>query len=89
VPVVPWSMASSMPVGTLGSRTVDWELTGRVRTRRGEIAYRSMGDGPPVVLVHGTPSRSIVWRQVVPVSHLALVDAVVLAPWIPRAPSVW
>jgi pimeloyl-ACP methyl ester carboxylesterase len=46
---------------------VDWELNGRLRTRRGEIAYRSMGQGPPVVLVHGTPSRSLVWRKVAPV----------------------
>lgn len=45
---------------------MDWELNGRLRTRRGEIAYRSMGQGPPVVLVHGTPSRSLVWRQVAP-----------------------
>jgi pimeloyl-ACP methyl ester carboxylesterase len=25
------------------------------------------GDGPPVVLVHGTPGRSVLWRKVVPV----------------------
>jgi pimeloyl-ACP methyl ester carboxylesterase len=123
-----------------------------MRTRRGEIAYDVLGEGPPVVLVHGTPSRSFIWRRVaevlarrhrvfvwdllgfgdserhveqdvslvahgevlaelverwelelpalvghdigggialrahllegVPVSHLVLVDAVVLAPWI-------
>jgi pimeloyl-ACP methyl ester carboxylesterase len=46
---------------------VDWELNGRIRTTRGEIAYRAMGAGPPVVLVHGTPSRSLVWRRVAPV----------------------
>jgi pimeloyl-ACP methyl ester carboxylesterase len=46
---------------------VDWELNDRLRTQRGEIAYRSLGEGPPVVLVHGTPSRSLVWRQVAPV----------------------
>jgi len=44
---------------------VAWQLDGRVSTRRGEIAYEVFGEGPPVVLTHGTPSRSVVWRQVV------------------------
>jgi pimeloyl-ACP methyl ester carboxylesterase len=43
------------------------ELTRRVRTSFGEIAFDVFGDGPPVVLVHGTPSRALVWRRVVPV----------------------
>lgn len=43
---------------------VDLELTKRMWTRRGEIAYDVLGEGPPVVLVHGTPSRSLVWRRV-------------------------
>jgi len=47
------------------------ELTQRVRTSRGEIAFDVLGEGPPVVLVHGTPSRASVWRQVAP----ALADA--------------
>ena len=33
----------------------------------GEVAYGVFGEGPPVVLVHGTPSRSCIWREVVPV----------------------
>jgi pimeloyl-ACP methyl ester carboxylesterase len=45
---------------------MEWELNGRLRTQRGEIAYRALGEGPPVVLVHGTPSRSVVWRRVAP-----------------------
>jgi pimeloyl-ACP methyl ester carboxylesterase len=45
---------------------VDWRLDQRVTTRRGEIAYKVIGEGPPVVLTHGTPSRSVVWRQVAP-----------------------
>ncbi len=32
----------------------------------GEVAFDVFGGGPPVVLVHGTPSRSYVWRSVVP-----------------------
>jgi pimeloyl-ACP methyl ester carboxylesterase len=42
------------------------ELTQRARTTAGEIAFDSFGQGPPVVLVHGTPSRALVWRKVVP-----------------------
>lgn len=30
------------------------------------IAYGIAGEGPPVVLVHGTPSSSHIWRKVVP-----------------------
>lgn len=35
------------------------------------IAYGSCGKGEPVVLLHGTPSSSLIWRSVVP----RLVDA--------------
>ena len=30
------------------------------------IAYGVHGEGPPVVLIHGTPSHSFIWRNVVP-----------------------
>ena len=43
-----------------------WTLTRRAATSRGEIAWDVLGDGPPVVLVHGTPSRSLLWRNVAP-----------------------
>jgi pimeloyl-ACP methyl ester carboxylesterase len=39
----------------------------RAQTSFGEIAYEILGDGPPVVLVHGTPSRGALWRNVAPV----------------------
>src|SRR3712207_9110840 len=42
----------------------DRGLRGRVRTEAGEVAYGVHGEGPPVVLVHGTPSRSLIWRGV-------------------------
>jgi pimeloyl-ACP methyl ester carboxylesterase len=42
-----------------------WGLGGRVLTEGGEVAYGVFGGGPPVVLVHGTPSRSYLWRGVV------------------------
>jgi len=28
------------------------------------IAYSSMGSGEPLVLIHGTPSSSYIWRNV-------------------------
>lgn len=31
------------------------------------IAYGVHGEGPPVVLLHGTPSSSYIWRNVVPI----------------------
>ncbi len=31
------------------------------------MAWERIGDGPPVVLVHGTPSWSFLWRKVAPV----------------------
>ncbi len=43
-----------------------WTLTRRSATAHGEIAWDRLGDGPPVVLVHGTPSRSVLWRDVAP-----------------------
>lgn len=40
-------------------------LRQRAATSSGKIAYEVYGSGPPVVLVHGTPSRAVVWRHVV------------------------
>ncbi len=39
-------------------------LSGRFESSSGEIAYGSLGEGHDVVLVHGTPTSSVVWRQV-------------------------
>jgi pimeloyl-ACP methyl ester carboxylesterase len=47
------------------SRT--WRLGDRVRVSGGEVAAGVFGAGPPVVLVHGTPAWSYLWRRVVPV----------------------
>ena len=46
--------------------TDGWRLAERQGTSAGEVAYGVFGgEGPPVVLVHGTPSRSLIWRHVV------------------------
>lgn len=44
----------------------DW-LLDRYMTYQGQIVrYRVMGEGPPVVFVHGTPFSSYVWHRIVP-----------------------
>jgi pimeloyl-ACP methyl ester carboxylesterase len=45
----------------------DWRLPERAELSGGLVAWGSFGSGPPVVLVHGTPSWSYVWRHVAPV----------------------
>jgi pimeloyl-ACP methyl ester carboxylesterase len=52
----------------MGDVTEGWRLGERQGTSVGEVAYGVFGEeGPPIVLVHGTPSRSYIWREVVPV----------------------
>jgi pimeloyl-ACP methyl ester carboxylesterase len=43
----------------------DWSLDERFETHQGPVAYGVSGHGPPLVLVHGTPTSSYVWRGVV------------------------
>jgi pimeloyl-ACP methyl ester carboxylesterase/formiminotetrahydrofolate cyclodeaminase len=45
----------------------DWRLRQRAEVEGGEVAFDVFGQGPPVVLVHGTPTWSYLWRNVVPV----------------------
>jgi len=44
----------------------DWALGRRATLSRGPVAWDVLGSGPPVVLVHGTPSWSYLWRNVAP-----------------------
>jgi haloalkane dehalogenase len=39
------------------------------------VAYRELGQGPPVLLVHGWPTSSFLWRNVMP--HIARANRVV------------
>ncbi len=48
------------------SDPASWTLERRAATTHGEIAWDLLGAGPPVVLVHGTPTRSVLWREVAP-----------------------
>src|SRR5919199_3057070 len=46
------------------SSVAEWALHERFATDEGDIAWDLLGEGPPVVLVHGTPWSSWVWRRV-------------------------
>lgn len=66
-----WSAATSV---NAGSATRIYKATRRyacgvetiTRTDGTEIAYERTGDGPPLVLVHGTAGHRIDWREVAP-----------------------
>lgn len=45
---------------------VEWKLDQHVTVSGGEVATGVFGQGPPVVLVHGTPASSYLWRGVIP-----------------------
>jgi pimeloyl-ACP methyl ester carboxylesterase len=51
-----------------------WNLRRRITLSGGEISYDVLGYGPPLILVHGTPSRSYIWRDVA----LRLADRFIL-----------
>jgi len=44
--------------------TSQWRPSRKYAFADGEVAYEILGDGPPVVLIHGTPSWSYLWRNV-------------------------
>ncbi|MFE6691210.1 alpha/beta fold hydrolase [Streptomyces sp. NPDC057743] len=48
------------------TQPAQWKLRQRVPVAAGEVATGVFGAGPPVVLVHGTPASSYLWRNVVP-----------------------
>jgi len=41
-----------------------WRLSRTYESVGGTVAWEMLGDGPPVVLLHGTPSWSYLWRNV-------------------------
>ncbi|MEV6229826.1 alpha/beta hydrolase [Saccharopolyspora shandongensis] len=43
---------------------MNWELPERHESRHGTVRWASLGQGDPVVLMHGTPFSSYVWRDV-------------------------
>lgn len=47
-------------IGTMGAELRRVEVDGL------DIAYREQGEGPAVLLVHGWPTSSYLWREVMP-----------------------
>ena len=45
---------------------VGWALSKEYGSSQGVVRYEIFGEGPPLVLVHGTPFSSYIWREVVP-----------------------
>ncbi|GAA4880166.1 alpha/beta hydrolase [Saccharopolyspora cebuensis] len=43
---------------------MSWELPERHETEGGTVRWARLGRGSPVVLLHGTPFSSVVWREV-------------------------
>jgi pimeloyl-ACP methyl ester carboxylesterase len=43
-----------------------WTLNDSTELGDGVVRWESFGDGPPIVLVHGTPYSSFLWRDVAP-----------------------
>src|SRR5579862_9290439 len=44
--------------------TANWSLRRTFSFKGQRIAYDLIGEGPPLVMVHGTPFSSYVWRHI-------------------------
>jgi 3-hydroxyisobutyrate dehydrogenase-like beta-hydroxyacid dehydrogenase/pimeloyl-ACP methyl ester carboxylesterase len=51
-------------LATILDEPAPWTVERRWHSMHGDVAYEILGSGPPVVLVHGTPSSSYLWRHV-------------------------
>jgi len=45
---------------------VDWALDRKWESPGGTVRYGVFGEGPALVLVHGTPSSAYLWRHIIP-----------------------
>lgn len=50
----------------MSSRAQEWSLRQSFEYRGDRVAYDVFGEGKPVILVHGTPFSSYVWRSIAP-----------------------
>jgi len=49
----------------VGPAVTNWKLSRTFTSPQGEIRWDAFGAGPPIVLLHGTPNWSYIWRKVV------------------------
>ncbi len=54
------------PHETLKETAVSWTLPERFEVDQGVVRWARIGSGDPVVLVHGTPYSSFLWRDIAP-----------------------
>ena len=43
-----------------------WRLRDALETEQGSVRFDRFGSGPPLVLAHGTPFSSLIWRRLAP-----------------------
>jgi pimeloyl-ACP methyl ester carboxylesterase len=55
----------------MGDEMMDWTLDRELGTPGGTVRWTALGNGDPVVLVHGTPYSSFLWRDVAPALALS------------------
>lgn len=58
-------MGCPMPPNPMSTNQPIFDLSERFESSIGEIAHATVGRGPDVVLVHGIPTSSMIWRPVV------------------------
>ena len=62
-----WVIVYFVQVEKRGRKPMNsWTLDKERWTWGGTVRYATFGEGPPLVLVHGTPFSSYVWRKVAP-----------------------
>ena len=66
-----------MPANSNTIIAADYHPRKRIKVLDSEISYVDTGDGDPIILLHGNPTSSYLWRNVIP--HLAGLGRV-LAP---------
>ncbi len=50
----------------VGKPMVEWSLSKSFESPQGRIGWERFGAGRPVLLLHGTPNWSVIWRRIVP-----------------------
>lgn len=49
-----------------GQNVLNWDLPNTFTFEGQKVKYGTLGEGEPIVLLHGTPFSSVVWRRIAP-----------------------